>query len=226
MLFRSEPMAGKTYSLRIYGNSVSGNPLALLCDFNPNLWTSGTTWAASTGEVWTINNAVGANKPAQIVDRSSLLFDGVAHYLKTAAFTLNQPLTVYLVARQITSVLNATLYDGMTSNSGRLYTSTTTPNTLLAYAGNPGPSVSPTVGNYCVTANVINGASSSLSLDAGSASLGNSGSSAPGGFSLGGNSAGVTPSNIQVLALVAYSVAHDASTQTKVYNFLKARSGI
>lgn len=45
------PAAGRVYRAQIY----SGIDGTLAVDFNPNSWTSGTTWASATTETWTIN---------------------------------------------------------------------------------------------------------------------------------------------------------------------------
>lgn len=59
----TEQFLGRIYRAQIY-NGINGT---LAVDFNPNLHSSGATWTAATGEVWTINGVAkvfGSNSDA------------------------------------------------------------------------------------------------------------------------------------------------------------------
>lgn len=214
-------LSGKTYRAQIY-NGINGT---LAVDFNPASWTSGSTWTSATGEVWTINNAASTPKPAQIVDKASLLFDGVAHYLKTAAFTLNQPTTVYIAFRSITYTSADRIFDGLTNNVMGLYQSGT--NQYAWASGTPQTdAVAYPPNNNYVMACVFNGAASSFKVNYGNVTVANTGVLASDGISLATNGATSVFGNIQVYGFVIYSAAHDAATQTKVINFLKKKYNI
>lgn len=224
--------AGKVYSAQIYngippifGGSGSASPVV---DFDPSRWTSGTTFTAATGETWTINST--GSKPAQIVDRPSLLFDGAAHCMKTDPFTLNQPETVYLVAKQVSWTNQDYFFDGVTSNTGVLFQNNATPQ-LSIYAGNlVGADANLQVGVAGVIGVVFNGATSSLQVNGNAAATGNAGASNMGGITLGANGSapGVVNnlSNIQAYEVLIYNVAHDAATRSNIIRALMSKHGV
>ena len=202
-------------------NGIDGT---IVADFDPSRWTSGTTFTASTGETWTINGS--GSKPAQIVDRASLLFDGAAHYMKTAPFTLNQPETVYLVAKQVSWTISDQMTDGDTSGTMRIFQDTTAPN-LGLYAG----SLAATNGNLAVGAKGVvcaqfNGANSLLQINQTSAVTGNAGASNAGGFTFGATAAPGNYTNIQAYEALIYNVAHDAATRANIIRALMAEHGV
>lgn len=214
--------AGRTYRAQIY-NGINGT---LAVDFNPASYSSGSTWTSATGEVWTINNAASTNLPAQVVTRPSLLFNGTAHYLKTAAFTLNQPTTIYLVGKQITWTASDVLVDGLTANTGAFVQTTATPQLNI----NAGTSVAANT-NLAVNANgviclVFNGASSSIKVNNTTATTGNAGAGNMGGITLGAAPTPAGYANGQFYEMAVYSVAHDASTQNYIISYLMAKYGI
>lgn len=220
-------LAGRTYRAQIW-NGIEGSGGTLAVDFNPGDYTSGTTFPSSTtGETWTINST--GSLPTQIVDKASLLFNGTSHYLKTNAFTLNQPETIYLVAKQVSWTANDYLLDGNADNSGAILQHTSSPN-IASYAGaymaspdNPNLAV----GNVGIIAVVFNGASSSIRINNTAAQTGNSGLNNMGGFTLGssGNHTAAF-ANIQVYEAAIYSAAHDTATQNAIITGLAAKWGI
>ena len=214
-------LSGKVKRVRIYnGIRESGGTLAV--DFDPSRWTSGTTFTASTGETWTINST--GSKPAQIVDRPSLLFDGSAHYMKCSAFTLNQPETVYLVAKQVTWG-NRYLHDGNAGDSMVLFQNTASPQ-LALYAGSFSSNNSnATLGSKVVIAELFNGASSALRVNLTTEVTGNVGAANAGGFTLAENAGGASRANIQAYEALIYNVAHDAATRANIIRALMAKWG-
>jgi len=194
-------------------------------DFDPSRWTSGTTLTGSTGETWTINST--GSKPAQIVDRPSLLFDGAAHFMKCNAFTLNQPETVYLVAKQVSWTNPDYFFDGNGTDSMLCYQSPSTP-TLTLSAGAAGPQTSDlAVGAKGVVCSVFNGASSSIQVNASAEVTGNVGVKNAGGFTLGAYATGALfLGNIQAYEVLIYNVAHDAATRANVIRALMNKHGV
>lgn len=219
-------LVGKIYRVQIY----SGIDGTLAVDFNPSTFsetsTNGATATASTGEVWTLNST-GA-KPAQIVKSASLLFDGTNDYLKTAAFTLNQPTTIYLVAKPISWTDSDYLFDGDAENSGVLYQTGSTP-AIALYAGSVAASnTNLAVGAYGIVTAAFNGASSLIQINASTATTGNAGAANMDGITLAANAnpAAFNFSNIQVKELIAFASSHDAGQRATVRNYLAARHAI
>lgn len=216
------PLSGQIYRAQIY-NGIDGT---LAADFDPSRWTSGTTFTAATGETWTINST--GSKPAQIVDRPSLLFDGSAHYIKTDPFTLNQPETVYLVAKQVSWTLNDVIFDGGSLNTLTVYQNATTPK-IRCYAGAVGNENSNlAIGTTGVICLVMNGASSILRINNTTEVTGNFGALNAGGFTLGaaGDVGASAPSNIQAYEVLIYNVAHDAATRSNIIRALMSKHGV
>jgi hypothetical protein len=189
-------------------------------DFNPGAYTSGTTFTASTGEVWTLNAG------AAIVGRTTMYFDGSDDYLKAAPFSLSQPETVYLVGRQVTWTSGDYLIDGNASNSGALTQSTGTPQINLnagsSVAGNTGLAVK-TMG---VLSAVYNGASSALRVNRGTATTGNAGAANMSGFTLASAGTAGSYGNQTTNEALVYSVAHDTPTQDRVIQYEAKKWGV
>lgn len=215
---------GNVYSAHIYsGDRAAGGTLAV--DFDPSRWSSGTTFTASTGELWTINST--GSKPAQIVDRPSLLFDGAAHFMKCAAFTLNQPTSIYWVGKQVTWVSGRVVFDGNVDNSMLLFQTVGTPSVTM-FAGSAGPAQTGlAVGATGVLSCVFNGASSSSTLNQSAAVAGNVGANNAGGFTLArAGSTNAAFGNIQAYEALIYNVAHDAATRANIIRALMSKHGV
>lgn len=200
------------------------------------------TGGTGSGQSRTITDYAGATKIATVAawsvtpdntstytiaaSRSSVFFDGVAHFMKCSAFTLNQPETVYFVGRQVTWALNDYLYDGTTANTMVLYHATATP-TLGIFAGTVACPLSDlAVGAYGVDCAVFNGANSSHQINGGSVSTGNAGTSNAGGFCIGANPVPSLYSNIQAYEILIYNTAHNAATRSNVIRALMSKHGV
>jgi hypothetical protein len=196
---------GRIYRAQIY-DGINGT---LVADFNPALYTSGTTFTASTGEVWTLNGG------AHIVTRTGLYFDGSNDYLKSAAFSLSQPESVYLVGDQVTWTNAEFIYDGNADATMGLRQSTPSPQ-VNSYAGNfTGQLDGWTLKTDKLITAVFNGTSSSLRVNRGTAVTGNAGASNAGGLIVGARASLATFSNIFVSEVAIYSAAHGTATQDR-----------
>jgi len=221
----TEPLSGKIYRASIYSTIGGTTPVV---DFNPSDATDSAASFASqtTGETWTVNST-GA-LPAQIVGSSRILCDGVDNYLKTNAFTLNQPTTVVLVFKQVSWTNNEYLTDGGALGTGRLSQFTTSPqlgitsNNVNYITGNGDLAV----GAYGVAAIVFNGASSLLQINNGTPSTGDAGAGNMGGFTLGAAANAGSPSNIQVYEAAIFPTALSAADRASVAAYLMAKHGI
>lgn len=177
-------------------------------------------WDDASGNGRHLKQATETNRPTKQGD-GSILFDGVDNYLKCDAFTLNQPITYYLLWKQVTWTDDDDLFDGDTAGSVLAQQITSTPRIVL-YAGsaNAPENDTFTLDTYAVTALVVNAASSVIQVNNGTPSTGNPGTNGAGGFTLGGNGSGTGNSNIQVKEVLIYAAAHDATTRDSVIKYL------
>lgn len=200
------------------------------------------TGGTGSGQVRTITDYVGATKIATVsawsvtpdntstytitATRSSVFFDGAAHFMKCSAFTLNQPETIYLVAKQVTWLDTKYLCNGNAVNTGVLYQSTTTPR-LSIYAGSvAGADTNLAVGSRGVVGVVFNGAASSLQVNGNASATVDAGLSNMGGFTLASNTGAGNFGNIQAYEALIYNVAHDAATRANVIRALMSKHGV
>lgn len=219
-----DPAYGKWYRFQVWIDGV------LVKDWNATDWpetsTNGATQASSTtGETWTLNNT--GTKPAQIVGSASLLFDGAAQYLKTGAFTLNQPISYYLVIKQISWTFAEAILDGQTLNSGSIGQFDVTPK-LNLYSGAGGVMNGElAVGAWGTVQAVLNGASSSVGVNSGAAVTGNAGIGNPGGLIVGASAPALPAgfSNVQVKRVILRAAADSAGTQAQIQGLLRSIYG-
>ena len=207
-----------------------------------NDMTVAITGGTGSGQSRTITDYIGATKIATVAawsvtpdntstytitaTRSSVYFDGAAHYMKCAAFTLNQPETVYLVAKQVTWTGSDALFDGNTGASVELVQFGSTP-AMVLYAGSVAASnTNATVGAKCVIASVFNGASSSITVNTNAATTGDAGTASAGGFTLAANATPTGYANIQAYEVLVYNVAHDAATRANIIRALMNKHGV
>lgn len=203
-------------------NGIAGT---LVFDFNPSAYTSGTTFPDSAGGA-----TITLNGGSTIVTRTCLYFDGSNDYLKSPAFALAQPETVYFVGSQVGWTANDFILDGAaTNNSGALKQVTATPQ-YFAYAGGTGSLTNSdfAVGTNAIVSVVFNGANSSNRVNRLAAVTGSSGDAvrSMNGIVLGASSDGSAPSNITVSELLVYAAAHGRSFQDRVIMWLLRKWGI
>jgi hypothetical protein len=180
-----------------------------------------SVWADYSGNSRPLLQATAANRPA-LLSTGELVFDGATSFMQ-ATFTLIQPLTVYILFRQITSASGRIIFDGVTANC-RLSQSTANAVTISAgssLADNTTIPVSST--QYGVAACVFNGASSVLQTAGGGPSVtitGNANTNNPGGITVGADRSGANFSNIGVREIAVYTGAHDATTRLGLLRYM------
>jgi hypothetical protein len=215
------PMEGAIYGFEIR-NGIDG-PIVAKFDAQQAA-NNATSFVSSTGETWTINKS-GA-RPAQIVGSARMLFDGTNYFQKSAAFTLGQPVTIYLLGQPITYTSGDYLCDGDGKDTLVIEQLGTTP-TIDLYAGNAGPSSSAaTLATWHVIAAVFNGASSLLQVNNGTPATGDAGTATAGGFTLMAAADGSGRANYLVERVLIYNTAHDARTRARIYDYLRRNSNL
>lgn len=146
--------------------------------------------------------------------------------MATGAFTLNRPVTYYIVMKQVTWTTGRGLFDGNAVNSAILFETGSTPN-IAFYAGTTACNNANLVLNTMSVVIVVdNGAGSTVSVNDGTKATGNPGASNPSGFTIGDAGGGGAPSNIVVQEIAVYSAADNATLQTANYNILKSKWGL
>lgn len=167
-----------------------------------------------------------AARPALQAD-GSVLFNGTSHYLKTNAFTLNQPEWVLWVGKQVSWTGVDRVFDGNADVSGVLYQSPTTPR-LRLYAGvGSTENANLAVGALGVVSCVINGASSALQINNTAATGGDPGAANMGGLTLGAAATGASNwANISTSELLVFPFAPSTAQLDRLVAGLMARHGV
>jgi hypothetical protein len=191
--------------------------------------TAGTTPSVLADPVGRVNDKSGnghnilqATSTARPILRNTggrywLEFDGVDDFLASAGFTLAPPLTVYARFELIVAGPgSATLFDGLTVNSARIYNDAATDFQLFAGAGGP-QSGNIGTGTFVSMASVFNGGSSVIQVGATSGATANPGAVDPNGITLGSYANGGGGfANVGVAELIVYAGAHDAATRLAI----------
>lgn len=185
-----------------------------------NINGAASAWADLSGNMRALTQATVANRPAILSD-GSLLFNGTTHAL-AAAFTLSQPLTLYMAFQQISWTSGDVILDGSTGTV-KVSQATGSPG-LTANAGSSLAN-STTLGLNApgVICFVANSTSSVYQVGAGAATVtttGDASTNNAGGLTLGADRSAANNANIRVYELIAYSVAHDAAQRLQVMRYL------
>lgn len=156
--------------------------------------------------------------------RTTGYFDGTAHYLKTAAFNLNQPTTVVWVGKQVTWTANDAVFDGYAFDKLLYYQITASPR-LYEDAGTGAGFTSVPLGNWAVHSVIFNGASSFVQSNNDAASTGNVGAGNAGGFTLAATGAGGSLGNIQTSQVLLYNRVLDAGELAAIKKWAQSIGG-
>lgn len=189
--------------------------------------TGVSQWADQSGLTHHLIQATTTKQPTYTgTGTSSMITFNGSTFSLSATFTFPQPVTYYLVAKQITWTSNNIIMDGTTNNTMMLRQATSSPMVYL-YAGSGFPTISGwTLTVVMVVTGVVNGASSSISINDGAKVTSSQvGAAAPGGFVLGAAAFGAN-ANVGVQELYIYNDAHSAATQTSMVAYLRSKWGI
>jgi hypothetical protein len=170
--------------------------------------------------------ATGTNQPLWSAD--GVLFDGSDNFMKTTAFTWNQPEFIYMVVKQITWVDTESIFDGNTLHSGVFQQRTLTPG-LKVYADSFSDINSnltlDTWGIVRVLFNHDVAGGSKLQVNNTIPITGDFGISNMGGFILGCKANIASWANIQVKEIILRNVADSVPNETSIYNYLATKYG-
>lgn len=157
------------------------------------------------------------------VTPGTIRFDGIDDFMKTANFTWNQPIFVYLLFKQITWTLDDYFFDGVSIAKIPVVQQATTPG-LKAYAGiSSSQNNNLAVNTWGILRVLYNGASSRFQIDATAAITGNFGANTAGAFNLG-SGAGISKcANIEVKEVINRNASYVAEDDDILFNYLVTR---
>ena len=159
-----------------------------------------------------------------------VIFDGVAttgNKLKTNAFTVAQPFTIWIVFKIINYVANRVIFDGANVATHMLQQIAPSPGVRVTSGGNSTLNSQLTIGVFSVARFYFNGgsAASRIQIDANAASNESFGTSSLSGFTLGtcGSGASGFESNIKVREVLIRSGNDTAEDIAMIYAYLEKR---
>lgn len=149
---------------------------------------------------------------------------------KTGAFTLNQPCTFYVLARQTALTaggISGDIFDGRAGNNSAgivIAANTSTVNLNLVAGFNT--AIPGGLNTWAVFTAIFNSTTSFLQVNRVAAITGNAGAVSPSGFVLGTRSDGGRVPVINVIEAIVRSGADDAATRDAFQLYLAARVGL
>lgn len=181
-------------------------------------------WADQSGNGRDLAQATGTNQPAY--SAGVFTFDGADNYLKTAAFTLNQPISYFALIRQDGYTAGDAIVDGNTSATVLIQQQSSTPQVRI-YAGAPtASSADLAIGTWGVVAAVFNGASSVLRVNNNADITGDTGAQNAGAITLGSTGGNSAHSAVSLKEFVAYNAALTDAQRDLVVSYLMALGGV
>ena len=214
--------------------TAMGYPSAL--DTNTEAWYRGDTLVTYDGDdsISAVDDlsgnspdivqATGAAQPK--FTESGILFDGSNDYMTMANADLDQPLSIYLVIKQESWVLNGCIMDGQAQNSCKLYQHTSTPGLGVYVTNTSGNNTNAPIGQFVVVTIKSNTTLNSFQINDTEAVTWE-GSTNMNALSLGRKPAG-TPyySNFRLKELIIRLGTDDAGTTSAIKTYLKARNNV
>lgn len=192
--------------------------------FNTGITEAGTgvsQWSDQSGNGHHLAQSTDAQRPSKEAD-GSILFNGTSDSLVTGAWTLAQPVTIYMLLKQITWTGNDIIYD--TTDRAYVIDLVATPNIYLTSNGGTNytaANTNLTLNTYKAIAGVHNGASSVIHVNGSAAITGSAGTASINTLRIGSQIAGgVLCSHIQVKEMLVYAGAHDATQRQTVFDYL------
>ena len=215
---------------------ISGLQVWFDVDDSPAWSDNGTTPAANNDPLYRWDDISGnanrnlvqttlTNRPTYAsAGEAVVVFDGVDNFMTTNGFTLAQPYTVIIGFAPITHTAGDFFYDGVGGVADGGLNCTANANEVAMQAGGSAPVATLAFGDWNTVTCVYNGASSSIQVNNGSATVADTGSAAPNGLRLGANGgAAVLFGDMQVKFFLMYNSALSAANRTAVYDWAIAK---
>lgn len=203
--------------------SLAGLAPAAWYRFGQGITSAGglvSQWDDQSGNARHLLQAVGANQPTLQAD-GSILFDGIDNFLQTAAFAFIQPVTWYLLARQITWTNGDHVMNGVGANVA-IFQSTASPQIQMFAGNSTAINANWHLNTYNAVCAIFNGANSLMQIGNSTPTTGNSGASNPDGFTLATiNSAVSGWANIQAKEAIIFPAAHNANQRGMIISYLR-----
>ncbi|MBK9357712.1 MAG: hypothetical protein IPN08_10050 [Bacteroidales bacterium] len=171
--------------------------------------------------------AVGTNQP--LLTANGVLFDGIDNFMSTANFTLNQPITYYMVIRQITWSEVDYLISGKAANgSTAIRQAVSTPGISVLSSNLVANNTNLALNTFGYVRAIINRSSSKLQVNAVNVEgSGDVGSENAGGLNLAKiGVAALYFGNVEYKELIVRDKADNSTDETLIYNYLKTKYGI
>lgn len=180
-------------------------------------------WNDKLGSGHDLIQATGTNQP--LVNADGVLFDGVDNFMKTAAFTFNQPEFIYIVLKLVNWVEGMFLMDGSGASSMGIRAYSTSPN-LRIFTTSGGFNITAVNGEFYILRVLFNGESSKAIINNNAALTGDVGSINAEGITLGARGNATSYANVEFKELIARKVADNSTDESAIYNYLKKKYGL
>jgi len=145
---------------------------------------------------------------------------GYAAYMKTAAFTLNQPVFIYGVMKLNAWAVNKILFDGNTYPTATLICAGTTPELRISAGSQVAKNTNMTLGEWKVVRVLFDGANSFLQIMNTNKTTGNADAGNAGGWTLGAKADGSLISDLSFKEAILRNNSDSAEYQASLYNHL------
>lgn len=189
------------------------------------------SWADQSGQGNDLTQSDPTKRPTLVANQlngySAVVFDGISQTMRTLAFGLTQPVSIFMVAKQITWSSGGSLCDGTVDNSGRIFQYTGSPR-IDMYSGAFGPTTNNlAVNTFSLITSIFDGASSKLQINSLTESTGNPGNTSMLGFVLGSFATGATAfCNLAVCEVIVMNAVATAEDRANIHLYVAARYGI
>ena len=171
-----------------------------------------------------IRQATAASQPVWDAT-NGILFDGVDDFMNNAVtWSLPQPVTIYLVGKQVTWSDGKIITEGSTNYYCRLWQQESSPQIRISASANGANYLANTnlaVNTFGIVTALFNGSNSLLQVNNTDAVTGDIGTNAMNGLYIG-KGASAAYSNIQVKAIIIRKVADSADIRTVIKNYLNS----
>jgi len=156
---------------------------------------------------------------------TGISFDGISNYMKTSAFTYNQPEMMYFVIKVFAGNSNRALGDGNTSASALIYQIGYILDTPTPYAGVELKANEIMIGSYHILRVLFNGVISTIQHNLLAKKTGNTGAGNAGGITVGAWGSNDKFGTFEVKEIIYRNVADNNAAQTAIYNYLRIKYG-